>query len=50
MMGEISMEKGFWEEQTNKKWGLFFFWDDILKDCLTYKDKYRSQDVKMNSI
>jgi len=29
--------------------GLVFFWDDILKDRLTYGIKRSSQDVKKNS-
>ena len=31
------------------KWGLVFFWGHILKDCLTYRKKSSSQDVKKNS-
>jgi len=43
------MEKGFFGGQINKKWGLVFFWGDILKDCLTYGIKRSSQYVKKNS-
>ena len=48
---EFALEKGFFGGQLNKKWGLVFFWGDILKDCLTYMYgmKRSSRDVKKNS-